>query len=114
MEFGGDFGAAAAVAGALQDLAFAFGERVELGVPGFGGEGGVDDAETAVDAADGVGEFGGGAVFEEIAACAGVECAAEIAGAGEGGEDDGAGCRDGWCGGRRRVRGRSLRASRCR
>ena len=43
-----------------------------------------------MDAADGVGELRGGAVFEEIAAGAGVECAAEIAGAGEGGEDDGA------------------------
>ncbi len=90
MEFGGDFGAATAVAGALQDLALAVGEGVEFGVPGFGGEGGVDDAQAAVDAADGFGEFCGGAVFEEIAAGAGVEGAAKVAGAGEGGEDDGA------------------------
>ena len=90
MEFGGDLGAAAAVAGALQDLALAVGEGVELGVPGFGGEGGVDDAQAAVDAANGVGELCCRAVFEEIAAGACVECAAEIAGAREGGEDDGA------------------------
>ena len=57
MQFGGDLGAAAAVAGALQDLAFAVGEWVELGAPGFGGEGGIDDAQTAVDVADGIGEL---------------------------------------------------------
>ena len=44
-----------------------------------------------MDAADGFGEFAGGALFEEVAACAGVECAAEVAGASEGGEDDDAG-----------------------
>jgi hypothetical protein len=93
VEFGGDFGAAAAVTSALQDLALAVGEGVEFGVPGFGGEGGIDDTHAAVDAADCVGEFFCGAVFEEIAACACVECAAKIARASEGGEDDGAG---GW------------------
>jgi len=90
VEFGGDFGAAAAVSGALKDLAFAIGEGVELGVPGFGCEGGIDDAHAAVNATDGVGELFGGAVFEEVAACAGVEGAAEVAGTGEGGKDDGA------------------------
>ena len=58
VEFGGDFGGGAAVAGALQDLALAVGEGVFVGGPGFGGEGGVDGAEAAVDAADGFGEFG--------------------------------------------------------
>ncbi len=90
MEFGGDVGAAAAVASALQDLAFAVGEGVEFGVPGFGGEGGVDDTHAAMDTADCVGELFSGAVFEEVAAGACVEGASEVAGAGEGGEDDGA------------------------
>jgi hypothetical protein len=53
-------------------------------------EGGVDDAHAAMDASNGVGEFFGGAVFEEIAAGSGVECSTEVTGAGEGGEDDGA------------------------
>ncbi len=73
VEFGGDLGAAAAIACALEDLAFAIGEGVEFGVPGFGGERGIDDAQAAVDAADCVGELRCGAVFEEIAACACVE-----------------------------------------
>ena len=90
VEFGGDFGAAAAVAGALQDLALAFGQRIKLGAPGFGGECGIDDAQTAMDAAYGVGELCGGTIFQQIAARACVKCAAQIAGAGEGGEDDGA------------------------
>jgi hypothetical protein len=90
VEFGGDFGAAAAVAGALKDLALAVSEGIEFCVPGFGGESGIDYAHAAVDATDSVGQLFGGAVFEEIAACAGVEGASEVAGAGEGGEDDGA------------------------
>ncbi len=72
----GDFGGAAAVAGALQNLALAVGERVFVGAPGFGGEGGVDDAEAAVDAADRFGEFRCRTVFEEVAAGTGVEGAA--------------------------------------
>src|SRR5271170_4385758 len=55
VEFGGDLGAAAAVASALEDLALAVGEGVEFGVPGFRGEGWVDDTHAAVDSADGVG-----------------------------------------------------------
>ena len=90
-KLGGDFRGGAAVAGALQDLAFAIGERIVVGGPGFGGERGIDGAKAGVDAANGFGEFGGGALFEQVAAGAGVECAAQIAGAGEGGEDDDAG-----------------------
>jgi len=46
-----------------------------------------------MDAADGFGQLGGGAVLEEIAFGSGVESAAEITGAREGGEDDDAGLR---------------------
>jgi len=91
VEFGGDFCAAAAVAGALQDLAFAVGEGIKFGVPSFGGKSGVYDTHAAMDTADCVGELFCGAVFEEVAAGASVEGAAQIAWAGEGGEDDGAG-----------------------
>src|ERR1700744_2724006 len=88
MEFGSDFGAAAAVTCPLQDLTFAFGERVGLGVPGFGGQCGINDTKTAMDAADSIGKFGCGTIFKEIAACASVECAAKIAGAGKSSEDN--------------------------
>jgi len=90
VEFGGYLGAAAAVAGALEDLPLAVGEGIEFGVPGFGGQGGIDDAHAAMDATDGVRELFCGAVFEEIAAGSSVHGSAEIAGTGEGREDDGA------------------------
>src|SRR5580658_3333475 len=93
MELGGDFGGGAAFAGVLKDLALAVGERIFVGAPGFRGEGGIDGAETGVDAANGFGKLGGGAVFEQVAACAGIQCAAQVAWAREGGEDDDAGLR---------------------
>lgn len=46
-----------------------------------------------MDASDGVGQLGGGTVFEEITLGSGVEGAAQIARAREGGEDDDAGLR---------------------
>src|SRR5271154_453095 len=55
VELAGDLGAASAIAGALQNLPLAVGERVKLGVPGFGRERGIDDAQTAVDTANGIG-----------------------------------------------------------
>jgi len=90
VEFGRDVGAAAAFAGALEYLAFAVGEWVGLGVPGFGGEGWVDYPQAAMDTAHGFGELFCGAVFEEIASGSSIHGTAEVAGASEGGEDDGA------------------------
>jgi hypothetical protein len=84
----GDFLRGFAFAGFAEDLALAVSEGVGTAVPGFSGEVGIDDAESTMDAADGVGKLGGGTVFEEIAFGSGVECAAQIAGAREGGEDD--------------------------
>jgi len=79
VEFGGYVSAAAAFACALKDLALAVGEWVGFGVPGFGGEGGVDYAKAAMDTADGFGEFFRGTVFEEVASGACVHGPAEIA-----------------------------------
>ena len=84
----GDFLRGLAFAGFAEDLALAVGERVGAAVPGFGGEVGIDDAESAMDAADGVGELGGGPVFEEITFGSCVEGAAEVSRAREGSEDD--------------------------
>lgn len=88
MESFGDFLAGFSFSSLLEYLALAVGERVGAAVPGFGGEVGIDDAESAMDATDCFGELGGGAIFEEIAFGSGIECAAQIAGAREGGEDD--------------------------
>jgi len=90
VKFGGYVGSGAAIAGALEDLAFAVGERIRLGVPGLGCESGIDNTKTAMDTAHGFGELFCGTVFEEIAASASVHGSAEIAGAGEGGKNDGA------------------------
>src|ERR1700730_9702495 len=43
VKLGGDLGAAAPVASTLQNLTFAFRERIDFGVPGFGRERGIDD-----------------------------------------------------------------------
>lgn len=91
MEFLGDVLAGFAFAGVLKDLAFAIGERIGAAVPGLGGEVWVDDPHAAMNAAHGVGKFGGGAVLEEVAFCSGVQRSAEVTGAGEGGEDDDSG-----------------------
>jgi hypothetical protein len=88
VQLGGNLGAASAIASALQDLPLAFGERIKVGVPCFGGESGINHSQTAVDAADSVGQLRCGAVFQEIPACACVERAAQVAGARESGKDD--------------------------
>src|SRR6266576_3904183 len=88
VKLGGDLGAAAAVAGTLQNLTFAFRERIEFGVPGFGRERGIDHTKTAMNPAYGVGQLGCGTILQEIAACACIECAAKIAGSSESREND--------------------------
>jgi hypothetical protein len=54
-EFGGDLGGAATIASELEDSAFAVGEWIGIGSPGFGGKCGIHGAETGVDAANGFG-----------------------------------------------------------
>ena len=91
MKFVGDFGAAAAITCALENLTLTIGKGVEFCVPGFGGELGIDDTQTAMDATHGVGELLRRSVFEEITARARVHGATKISGPGKGSEDDGAG-----------------------
>lgn len=87
MELGGDVGAGEAITGEAQDLTFAIGERVDF-APGFGGEFGGDRFASSVNPTESGGEAGGGRVFEQVALDAGIEGSAQVAGTGEGGDDD--------------------------
>ena len=86
VEGGGDFAARLALAGQAQDLPFPVGERVGV-VPRRDGELRVDDPHAGGDSAHRVGEVRRRRGLENVAGDTRVERAAEVTGAGEGGED---------------------------
>jgi ribosomal protection tetracycline resistance protein len=88
VELGRDVGGGGAVAGGVEDVAFAFGERAVARADGAGGEVRVDDGLAAVDRADGAGQALDGPVLDDEAVGARLQRAAQVAGAAEGGHHD--------------------------
>src|SRR5690606_16418536 len=86
VEPAGDVGRRVAFAGEAQYLALAVGERIRLR-PSFECQLRVDRAAPGMDAAQRVGELPGWRVLEQVAMDPRVERAAQVAGAGEGGDD---------------------------
>lgn len=84
----GDLGDAGVVFGRVADFDFAGREGVIAGAAGGFDQVVVENAKSVVYAADGGGKLIGWGVFDNVTADAGVNCALEISGAVEGGDDN--------------------------
>ena len=88
LQAAGDVGGGGSFGGEAEDLALAIGSEDRGSVQALAGEFRVNRAASGVDSADGARKRRGRRILQKVAAHAGVEGTPQVAGSGEGGDED--------------------------